>query len=163
MMYLGYIFAVIMAVIGIIYYINTKYKYNISFKTSMQLTDYPILILKSNDVQLNFLVDTGSSFSQIDSNALEGCCYEILKNNGFRYSTGAGSAKIEAGVLAINLDLENHNLNTYMAFKDMSDVFKPIKDKNGVNINGILGTDFLNANKFVIDFEKYLIRSKKLI
>ncbi|MFS2357518.1 retroviral-like aspartic protease, partial [Bacteroides ovatus] len=38
--------------------------------------------------------------------------------------------------------------------KPLLDAFKGIEDESGIQVQGLLGTDFLLENKWVINFEK---------
>ena len=55
----------------------------ISFRESMDLVELPIVTFMNNGKKLNFLLDTGASYSSINEAALEGLSYVETGETGF--------------------------------------------------------------------------------
>ena len=70
---IGIILAVIILSIiinGVEDYCKQRKRVNMSFKEAMDLVELPVVTFYNGDKKLNFLLDTGSNISQINSSIL---------------------------------------------------------------------------------------------
>lgn len=130
----------------------------ISFKESMDLTNLPIITLVIDKVKLNFVLDTGSTSSVVDKTVIEGnnISYTHIKNTTLFGLEGEGKEVCVGNFKASYKDREYELLAT---IKDMSKPFNIIKNNTGVNISGLLGSDFFEKYKYIIDFDKLIAYS----
>ena len=137
-----------------------KYKTQISFKESMDLTELPIITLRHKNVKLNFLLDTGSNDSFISSSA-----FDMLGVEGTDYSTGIAGHE---GVIALVSKKININLR-YKKYKyaaelivspTLDESFAALREHNGIQIHGLLGTRFLEEHQYILDFAELVARNK---
>ena len=56
---------------------------------------------------------------------------------------------------------EDKEFENEFVVNDMTIAKRSIKESSGVDIDGLIGSDFFNKYKYVIDFNKYLAYSKK--
>lgn len=134
----------------------------LSFFESMSLTDLPIIILKVNNINLNFLLDTGSMASYInkvliDTNSLG----NFISTDKKVVSQGIEGGSVELPIININLFTpKGKQMNTDLVVRDMSTIFSSIKEDYGVTINGLLGNDFFQKYKYIIDFNELIAYEK---
>ena len=130
---------------------------NISFIESLNLTGLPIVSFESNNNIFNFVLDTGSNISIIDQEALKSAEYEETKEEGHFYGIGA----LETGGTIVNLFLsyKDRTYSIYCHSADMSPTFNEMKNQYGVNLHGILGSDFFREYKYILDFNELVAYS----
>lgn len=115
----------------------------------------PIIALSNNGNVLNFLLDSGSNISHICAEYYEALDAELLGT----YEEGevAGLGATNTGVTMCSTTLKDILGNEYKVnlsvSNQLSAVAKSIEASTGVQIHGLLGTDFLKANNYVIDFK----------
>lgn len=131
-----------------------------SFKQGLDLTGLPIITLYQGDTPLNFILDTGSDISVIDSNALPQINHEILKGvEGSIY--GIDGKKVNANVCTFTLNYKNNFYKHNYLVKDLGDAFRHIKHDHGVTLHGMLGSKFFNEFKYILDFSELIAYSKQ--
>ena len=131
-----------------------------SFKQGLDLTGLPVITLYQGDNPLNFILDTGSDVSVIDSNALSQIEHEILKDvKGSIY--GIDGNKIDVNVCTITLNYKDNFYKHNYLVKDLSAPFQHVKHDHGVTLHGMLGSRFFNEFRYVLDFAELIAYSKK--
>ena len=103
-------------------------------------TKLPIIVIEIEDKHLCFILDTGSTCCLIDSNVVE-----YFKN------------KVDVVILPFNF--EGYTYKPKFCVQQLSDAFKEIAEDSGIQVHGLLGTDFLIENKWIIDFKELNIHS----
>lgn len=136
-----------------------KDKDKMSFKTAMALCKLPVVTFFQGEKSFNFLLDTGSSSCIIDSNALDGIKHKVLNEKSDLFGMEGNSQ--EVGICEITLYF-NENAYTYnFLMQDMKQSFALIRKQTGVVLHGILGSDFFNEFKYILDFAELIAYSKK--
>lgn len=115
----------------------------------------PIISLSNNGNMYNFIIDSGSNISHI--------CEEFYSSldskplGTYKNETIAGLGGTCNGITMCNTvlkDIIGHEYNVILSIsKHLSAVAKGIKESTGIQIHGLLGTDFLKSNNYVLDFE----------
>lgn len=119
----------------------------------------PIITLSNNGNLFNFLLDSGSNISHICSEYYEDLDAELLGT----YEEGqvAGLGATNMGVTMCKAVLKDISTNEYKVNLSVSSqlysVAKNIEENTGVTIHGLLGTDFLRDNNYVIDFNSLVV------
>lgn len=131
----------------------------ISFRQGFDLTELPVVSLYHNDMPFNFLLDTGSNDSIIDSNALDRMEYTLLDREGQLYGMEGNAETVK--VCNIVLSYNGKDYPYEYNIRDMSVAFSNIKAETGVTLHGIIGSKFFNKYKYVLDFELLVAYSKK--
>lgn len=139
---------------------NRKIK-RFSFRESMALSGLPIISFENNHHWVNMLLDTGGTDSIIDSNYIQYLEYTDTDKptSSFVGTTG----KTDIGQKIINISLtkdDDKSFNVDCTVINLGEAFTAIKESYGVQLHGILGTDFLDKYKYVIDFEKMIAYNK---
>jgi len=131
----------------------------ISFRAGFDLTQLPIVTLYQGDKVLNFLLDTGSNDSIIDSNVLKDIEHKMSDEKSSLYGL-EGNAQ-EVGKCSITLSYQGMDYPYDYIVCDMTGPFSKIKAESGVILHGLIGSKFFNTYKYVLDFESLIAYSKK--
>lgn len=139
--------------------IFNKSKDIMSFKQGFDLTSIPVVTFYQGDNKFNFLLDTGSNNSIIDSNILHKIKH---KETAFQSSLSGleGSDNID-NICEITLSFNNKDYTYLYLMHDMKSIFDKIKQNTGVTLHGILGSKFFNKFKYVLDFDELIAYSKQ--
>lgn len=131
----------------------------ISFKAGFDLTQLPIVSLYQGKFVFNFLLDTGSNDSIIDSNILDMIEHTPIDETSSLYGLEGKEQVVEK----CNITVTYNGIDfpyTYLVC-DMKGPFSKIKAESGVTLHGIIGSKFFNEYKYVLDFESLIAYSKK--
>lgn len=131
----------------------------ISFGQGFALTELPVVSLFQDEVPFNFLLDTGSNDSIIDSNVLDRIEHTMSDKKGNVF--GMEGVSQEVSRCNILLTYKNQGYPYEYLICDMKDAFSKIKAETGVTLHGIIGSKFFNAYKYVLDFDTLIAYSKK--
>lgn len=144
--------------INSLYQTNKKNKSKISFKESMDLTELPVITFTNNDIKLNFLLDTGSNNSFINKSILNMLDYKEL--NGASNIIGFEGNKIENSICEMKIGYKDYIFDTTFNIADLDASFNVIKQEDGVQLHGILGSLFFQKYKYVLDFQSLIAYMK---
>lgn len=121
----------------------------------------PIISLLSNEKVLNFIIDSGSNISHLCIDYLQGI--DIETENGNILVEGLGN-KPSMGNLIGNLKLRDPLGAKYevdvLVSDSLASTAKSIEEKTGVQIHGLLGTDFLQKYGCVVNFNSLKVLCK---
>ena len=134
-------------------------KDTMSFMESMNLVGLPVVTFFQGNNRFNFLLDTGSNRSIIDKGTLPKIKHgEITQTDSSL--TGVGGTYDNMSICPITFyykDREYHYDNYLI--QDLSNPFGSIKESSGVVLHGIIGSEFFNKFKYVLDFNKLIAYS----
>lgn len=161
--------------LGFLIYRYKKTLYNThylqSFKKNYRATRVPLIKLQIGDHFYYFLLDTGATSNILNLDAFERLPMH-LKNNVFTSNNsvlGLGdNTKAKNQKLGLTLDLEHNGYkfsDTLFIIMDLSAPFSVIQSDLDGPILGLLGTQFLEKYKWIINFNDltiWLKRKKKL-
>jgi hypothetical protein len=159
------ILILIASIIIIIYsFLNEKKADRMSFKEALDLTDLPIItfyqVKEDNSInKFNFLLDTGANLNVINKNSLPLINYKDTENT----NTVFGMEGQEQNVKVVSIDCvykDKKYIDTFQVI-DMSNAFDIIKKESGVTLHGIIGNNFMQKYKYVLDFNEFVAYSKQ--
>lgn len=130
-----------------------------SFREAMDLTNLPIVTFYQGDKKFNFLLDTGATLSVINQAALESITHTTTNKTGELY--GVDGVKREVSYASINLAYKNKDYTEEFQVLDMQEAIDQVKAESGVNMVGIIGSEFFRKYKYVLDFDELVAYSKK--
>lgn len=116
-------------------------------------TKLPIIVVEIEDKYLCFILDTGSTCSLIDSNVVE-YFKDIVEPIGDYCISGIDGTKHKVDVVILPFNFEGYTYKPKFCVQPLADAFKSIEIESGVQIHGLLGTDFLIENKWIINFKE---------
>lgn len=137
----------------------SKEKSKISIKESLELAQLPIITLYEGNNKLNFLLDSGSSHSHICKNIVD-------KLSGNKHSTDynfvtASGESSNSEIIKCTLRYKKEFFMVDLFVNEgLIDAFKSVKKECGVQLHGILGTDFLKDHKYILDFAELVAYHK---
>lgn len=130
----------------------------ISFKESMDLTELPVATFNCNRKKLNFLLDTGSNLSYINSSVLPLLDHEIIDEESS--VIGFEGNEVNTGSCKITVTYKRKRFEEEFNIADLDAAFKVIKQESGVQLHGILGSRFFEKYKYIIDFKNLIAYMK---
>lgn len=119
-------------------------------------TGLPIILVDIKGKNLCFILDTGSTCSLIDSTVVE-YFKDIVEPVGDYYISGIEGTKHKVDMVALPFTFEGQVYKPKFCVRPLLDTFKGIEDESGIQVHGLLGTDFLLENKWVINFNKLIV------
>ena len=151
------IFCIIFIIYNVIEGISIKRKTEFSFRELYEIAQLPILVGTVGNIKMYFLIDTGCAKSIIDSNSLSLLSPEdILDKIEYKstvFGVGDSSKKLEQKVSLI-LNYNKVVVRQEFLVMDLSYSNKMFNKNTGININGILGNDFLGRYNYIINMEE---------
>lgn len=158
---------IIIAVIIIAYVANyyfgnklSKERALISIKESLDLAQIPIVTFYEGDIKLNFLLDTGSSESHISAEKAKELSGTPI-NVEYSYTTSNGFADNISSIIEATLEYKKDKFNVNLFVNQgLDSAFKTVKEDCGVQLHGILGSDFLKKYKYVLDYAEMIAYHK---
>ena len=127
-----------------------------TFEYGLQNIRLPIVSVKIEDNILCFILDTGSTCSLIDRNVVE-YFKDIAKPIGEYFINGIDGTKHKVDVVHLPFIINEKEYQQDFCVKPLHDAFKDIENECGLQVHGLLGTDFLMENKCFIDFKEMIL------
>lgn len=134
--------------------------YNFSFPLNYGLskTGLPLILVRIGDNDLCFILDTGSTNSLIDSNVVE-CFRNIVEPAGEYCISGIEGTKHKVEMITLPITVEGQKYKPQFCVKPLFDTFSGIEMESGIQVHGLLGSDFMLENKWIINFEELKVYS----
>ena len=114
-------------------------------------TKLPIILVEIEDKYLCFILDTGSTCSLIDSSVVE-YFKDIVDPVGDYCISGIEGTKHKVDMITLPFNFEGQVYKPRFCVRPLLDAFKSIEDESGIQVHGLLGTDFLLENQWIVDF-----------
>lgn len=138
-----------------------KRKHFLSFMEGLNLTGLPIVTLSNNGVNLNFVLDTGSAHSILQKDVLPKLIYK--KTDFVCQLSGIDNIlREEEKTVIMQLQYKDKVVSGLFVVSDLSACFNDIKKETGVQLHGLLGSNFFTQNKYIIDYNEMIAYSKKI-
>lgn len=142
--------------------IHTQSSECTSFKELYDKAKMPIVPLTIFGKTYHFIIDTGADLNLIRTSFAndlpEGFLYEIEGSN----VTGAGGDINTSQGADLEVEFEGYDFNVNVEVMPIDNALDLVGSKAGIEIIGILGNPFLHDNKWMLDFSKKLIWTKRL-
>ena len=154
------IVGVVILVLVIAFIINTiddirkRDNSKISFKEAMDLVELPVVTFYNGDTKLNFLLDTGSNVSYINSSIIPLLVHE--KTDKEMNTIGIEGNKVSNQFCKMSVAYKNQVFEEEFSIADLDEAFGVVKQESGVQIHGILGSKFFERYKYVLDFKELI-------
>lgn len=121
----------------------------------------PIVTLKNGEKEFNFILDTGSTISHIDSTIKDSLSdVEEVEGNNFAIATANGSVEGNNSWIRVPLNYKKQSFIEDFMPLDLHDIFEDIKEETGVQLHGVLGNTFLRKYRYVIDYDDLVAYTK---
>lgn len=130
-----------------------------SFKESMDLAEMPVITFYQGDKKFNFLLDTGSNYSHISKEAAKSIKGTMIDAKAKVSGIGEGET---SAICKTTLSYKDKDYNIDLNVTNhLTDVFADIKKETGVQVHGLIGNQFFQEHKYVLDFNELVAYSKK--
>ncbi|WP_297071227.1 hypothetical protein [uncultured Duncaniella sp.] len=128
----------------------------ISISDSIQCVGLPIIVTSSKP-HLNFLIYTGASHNVIFSFVYEGLpdYFNLLDSEKSMY--GIEGNVVNNRQVKATIEIENTKAETIFSVLEADEVVYRMQQENGFQLHGILGSEFLADNKWIIDYDNLQI------
>ena len=157
MIYIGISIIVLLAIMGayIMYAAYAKGKDVMSFKQSMELCDLPIVTFYIGEKKLNFVLDTGCVQSMLDADIIAKYKLNInyTKETFEVWGANGKCSTDKMGVLSLYYNNKKFE-ETFVCSSTIKHTFNWLKQNKGVTVHGLLGSNFFNKYKYILDFKK---------
>lgn len=154
------IIGVVISVLAVAFIANTiddirkRHNSKISFKEAIDLVELPVVTFYNGDKKLNFLLDTGSNVSYINSSIIPLLVYE--KTDKEMNTIGIEGNKVSNQFCKMSVTYKNQVFEEEFSIADLDEAFSVVKQESGVQIHGILGSKFFERYKYVLDFKELI-------
>ena len=122
-------------------------------------TGLPIILVDIKGKNLCFILDTGSTCSLIDSTVVE-YFKDIVEPVGDYCISGIEGTKHKVDMVTLSFNFEGQIYKPKFCVKPLLDAFKSIENESGIQVQGLLGTDFLLENKWILNFNKLRVTTQ---
>lgn len=130
----------------------------LSFADKLGKLKLPIVSLVNNGRVFNFLIDSGATYSIIDTPFLEQMSHKKLEAEGSAY--GVDGNKVPVSYARIELTHDDYKFVDEFQIIRVN-AFDNIKETDGITIAGILGTEFLQRYNFIVNFKDLIMYTEK--
>lgn len=131
-----------------------------SFRESMDLAEMPVVTFYQGENKFNFLLDTGSNLSHISTSAASKLIGEKSKTKA--KVAGIGGEATTSGIYHTTLSYKDSQYEIDLCVTDhLNQTFAEIKKESGVQVHGIIGNQFFQKHKYILDFKNLVAYTKK--
>lgn len=129
-----------------------KQTFSFPFSYTLNKTGLPIVPVTIGEYAILLIIDTGATYSIIDGSVVNQLG-NLIENLNKKSSTMGIDGKTEEGdVYKISFHIEKHMYTQEFITKSLFDALIGFELNSGLQVHGILGTEFLVKNNWVIDF-----------
>ncbi len=116
-------------------------------------TNHLELVAKINDIEGNFILDTGASSTCVGIDAIEH--FDLLSEDSDIKAAGAGATNMLTQISQKNrIEIKSWKKKKVdLVLFDLRHVNKALEEHNAERVHGIIGADILKRGKAVIDYK----------
>lgn len=126
-------------------------------------TGLPLIITSGKLKNMCFLIDTGATHNILFTYVYEHFQNEFKHLDKKQNIMGIEGHYKEVPIIEATFNFEGRDFTSTFSVLDATDAVMQVQKETGVQIHGILSTDFLMENNWIIDFEKLKITFKKRV
>lgn len=116
-------------------------------------TGLPLILTSGKLKDLCFLIDTGATYNILFTHVYEHFKDEFKTLNEKQNIMGIEGHYEETPIIEATFNFEGIDYTSTFSVFDGSNAIRQIQEETGMQIHGIIGTDFMIKNKWIIDFE----------
>lgn len=125
----------------------------------LQKIGLPLIITSGKLGNLCFLIDTGASQNILFDFVYDHFRDEFKSLEITHKMIGIEGHVKENPIIEATFNFESINCTSQFTVLNANEAVAQIQKESGIQIHGILGTEFLIKNKWIIDFEKLEVRT----
>lgn len=123
----------------------------------LQKVGLPLILTSSKLKNLCFLIDTGSTHNVLFDFVYNHFKDEFKLLEGAHRTMGIEGHYKETPIIEATFNFEGIDYTSTFSVLDASEAIKQVQEETGIQIHGVLGIPFLMENKWIIDFNKFII------
>ena len=127
-------------------------------KFGLHKTGLPLIVTSGKLKNLCFLIDTGATNNILFTYVYEHFKDELRVLEEMQKIMGIEGKYKETPVIEATFNFEGNDYPSTFSVFDASETVTQVQEETGVQIHGILSTDFLIRNKWILDFETYNVK-----
>ena len=128
-----------------------------SLALGLQKTGLPLIVSSGKLKNLCFLIDTGATHNVLFTYVYEHFRSEFKLLSEKQNIMGIEGHCKETPIIEATFDFEGSECTSTFSVFDATEAIAQVQQETGVQIHGILSTDFLIQNKWIINFDKLII------
>ena len=128
-----------------------------SLALGLQKTGLPLIVTSGKLKNLCFLIDTGATHNVLFTYVYEHFRSEFKLLSEKQNIMGIEGHCKETPIIEATFDFEGSEYTSTFSVFDATEAIARVQQETGVQIHGILSTDFLIQNKWIINFDKLII------
>lgn len=125
----------------------------------LQKTGLPLIVTSGKLKNLCFLIDTGATHNVLFTYVYEHFKSEFKLLSEKQNIMGIEGHCKETPIIEATFDFEGSEYTSTFSVFDATETIAQVQEETGVQIHGVLGVEFLIENKWIIDFDKLIIKS----
>ena len=133
-----------------------------SLALGLQKTGLPLIVTSGKLKNLCFLIDTGATHNVLFTYVYEHFRSEFKLLSEKQNIMGIEGHCKETPIIEATFDFEGSEYTSTFSVFDATEAIARVQQETGVQIHGILSTDFLIQNKWIINFDKLIISNNDL-
>ena len=123
----------------------------------LEKTGLPLIVTSGKLKNLCFLIDTGSTYNTIFDFVYEHFKNEFKLLDSTCRTMGIEGHYKETPVIEATFNFEGIDYTSTFSVLDATDAIMQVQEETGVQIHGVLGTQFLMENKWIVDFDRLIV------
>lgn len=131
-----------------------------SLTFGLEKTGLPLIVTSGRLKNLCFFIDTGATHNVLFSYVYEHFKDKFKTLDEKQNIMGIEGHYEETSIIEATFNFEGIDYTSTFSVFDATDAVQQIQEETGVQIHGVLGTQFLLENGWNIDFDKLKIISK---
>lgn len=142
--------------------------FNLSCERDRDFTDGSVKFISSNKVpivqgevngqKVFWIIDTGASYSILDVSLSNTLDFKLEVSSSQDEIAGVGGVVFPQSTSQVRAKLGGVELDITFKAQDLSAVRRAIQNTTGINIAGVLGSDWMTRNDIIVDYKYQEIR-----
>jgi predicted aspartyl protease len=128
-----------------------------SYVNLFKAGNYLMLKCQLNGKPAYFLIDTGASFTVLNSKSAKSFGFDVLERKGLQTTGFGGSTSAVQITIGADIEFKNKKLSMGFLAQDLTKMIRLIQSSTKVRIVGIIGTDLLKRYGCRVDFGNKLL------
>lgn len=124
----------------------------------LQKAGLPLILTSGKLKNLCFLIDTGSTHNSLFDFVYNHFKEEFKILEGTQSLMGIEGQYKETPIIEATFNFEGKDYTSTFSVLDASEAIKQVQEETGIQIHGMLGTQFLLENNWIMDFETYNVK-----